>query len=158
MRLALVTQIFLNHDHWVFWAAAWVFQRFLLFSKHETWWQSGNMSLAWKLELSYLLLTLQKSEHCFNSNRNMLENKVWWDSSRMSWEGNYLPGWHVRDLWLNHSLSWGGCKRLVLCAWGSPVSLWLMVVPEGLSTCHSRMKGSRHRIKVFLAWDDWICS
>lgn len=76
----------------------------------------------------------------------------------MSWEGNYLLGWHVRDLWLNHSLSWGGCKWLVLCAWGSPVSLWLVVVPEGLSTCHSGMKGFKHRIKWFLAWDDWTCS
>ena len=56
------------------------------------------------------------------------------------------PGYHMREAnalhsWSSHSLSWGGYKGLVLCISGSPVSLWLVMVPVGLSTCHSRMKG-----------------
>lgn len=30
---------------------------------------------------------------------------------------------------------------MVLCAWGSLISLWFLMVPEGLCACHGRRKG-----------------
>lgn len=88
----------------------------------------------------YLLLTLQKDQHCFNK-------KTWWRIK----SGKMGPGCRRREstrtcagrAWnlCNHSLSQGGLKQLVLCAWGSLVSLWFLVVPEGLSACHGRRVG-----------------